>query len=133
LQGIGVSGDPGLLDAVVKDALGIGFNNLNYAYDSASGKPVSGAAILPIDNNNNGTADAEELLETKSEAVEMVANGKYPSPPARPLYLVTNGKPTGLTLAFIQWVLTDGQKYIDEVGYVQLSSDMLEAAQEKLR
>ena len=31
LQGIGVSGDPGLLDAVVKDPLGIGFNNLNYA------------------------------------------------------------------------------------------------------
>ena len=133
LQGIGVSGDPGLLDAVVKDSLGIGFNNLNYAYDSTSGKPVSGAAILPIDNNNNGTADADELLETKSEAVEMVANGKYPSPPARPLYLVTNGKPTGLTLTFIQWVLTDGQKYIDEVGYVQLSSDMLKAAQDKLR
>jgi phosphate transport system substrate-binding protein len=133
LQGIGVSGDPGLLDAVVKDPLGIGFNNLNYAYDSASGKPVSGAAILPIDSNNNGTADTEELLETKSEAIEMVATGKYPSPPARPLYLVTKGKPTGLTLAFIQWVLADGQNYIDEVGYIQLSSDILEAAKEKIK
>jgi len=133
LQGIGISGDPGLLDAVVKDSLGIGFNNLNYAYDSASGKPVSGAAILPIDGNNNSTADTEELLETKSEAVEMVANGKYPSPPARPLNLVTKGKPTGLTLAFIQWVLADGQNYIDEVGYIKLPSDMLQAAKEKIK
>jgi phosphate transport system substrate-binding protein len=133
LQGIGVSGDPGLLDAVVKDSLGIGYNNLNYAYDSASGKPVSGAVTVPIDNNNNGTADTDELLETKVEAVEMVANGKYPSPPARPLNLVTNGKPTGLTLAFIQWVLNDGQKYVDEVGYIQLPSDMLSAAKDKIK
>jgi phosphate transport system substrate-binding protein len=133
LQGIGVSGDPGLLDAVVKDSLGIGYNNLNYAYDSTSGKPVSGAVTVPIDVNVNGTADPDELLETKSEAVEMVANGKYPSPPARPLNLVTHGKPTGLTLAFIQWVLADGQKYIDEVGYIQLSSDILEAAKEKIK
>ena len=38
LQGIGVYGDPGLLDAVVKDPLGIGYNNLNYAYDPKTGK-----------------------------------------------------------------------------------------------
>ena len=88
---------------------------------------------MPIDSNNNGTADTEELLETKSEAIEMVATGKYPSPPARPLYLVTKGKPTGITLAFIQWVLADGQNYIDEVGYIQLSSDILEAAKEKIK
>ncbi len=133
LQGIGVSGDPGLLDAVVKDALGIGFNNLNYAFDAASGKPVSGTVALPMDANKNGVAEPEENLETKAEAVEMVKNGKYPSPPARPLYLVTKGKPTGLTLAFIEWVLKDGQKYIDEVGYIQLPADLLHTAQEKIK
>jgi phosphate transport system substrate-binding protein len=133
LLGIGVSGDPGLLDAVAKDALGIGYNNLNYAYDTTGGKPVAGAAIVPIDGNKNGTADTNELLETKAEAVEMVATGKYPSPPARALNLVTNGKPAGITMAFIQWVLTDGQKYIDEVGYIQLSSDMLQAALAKTK
>lgn len=132
LLGIGVSGDPGLLDAVVKDSLGIGYNNLNYAYDANSGKPVNGTLTVPIDANQNGKADPEELLETKAEAVEMVANGKYPSPPARPLYLVTKGKPTGLTLAFIQWVLTDGQKFLNEVGYIPLPPDMLAEAINKL-
>ena len=133
LLGIAVSGDPGLLDAVVKDSLGIGYNNLNYAYDASSGKPVAGTVTLPIDNNQNGKADTEELLDTKAKAVEMVANGKFPSPPARPLYLVTKGKPTGLTLAFIQWVLTDGQKFLNEVGYIPLPADVLDEAINQLR
>ncbi len=93
LKGIGVFGDPGLLDAVVKDPLGIGYNNLGYAYDNTSGKPVAGSVVVPVDVNENGVADPEEVLETKSAAVEAVANGKYPSPPARPLNLVTKGKP----------------------------------------
>jgi phosphate transport system substrate-binding protein len=133
LLGIGVSGDPGLLDAVVKDPLGIGFNNLNYAFDASTGKPVAGTVVAPIDNNKNGTADVEEIVETKATAIELVGNGKYPSPPARPLYLVTNGKPTGETLAFIQWVLTDGQQYLNEVGYVALPPDIIAEAINKLR
>jgi len=34
LLGIAVQADPGLLEAVVKDPLAIGYNNLNYAYDA---------------------------------------------------------------------------------------------------
>lgn len=133
LLGIGVTGDPGLLDAVVKDPLGIGYNNLNYAFDPTTGNPVAGTTIVPIDNDQNGKADDEEVVETKAKAIELVGNGKFPSPPARPLYLVTNGKPTGITLAFIQWVLTDGQQYLNEVGYVALPSDVINEAIKKLR
>jgi len=133
LLGVGVSGDPGLLEAVAKDALGIGFNNLGYAYDAASGKPVAGTTTLPIDINENGQADADEILETKAEAVEMVASGKYPSPPARILNLVTKGKPEGVVKAFIEWILTDGQQFVGEAGYVQLTHDQLDAALQKLR
>ena len=133
LMGIAVFGDPGVLEAVIKDPLGIGYNNLGYAYDADSGKPVAGAAVLPIDNNNNGQADADEILETKAEAMEMVANRKYPSPPARDLNLVTKGKPTGLVQAFMQWVITDGQKFVTEAGYVQLLKEQLEAGVQKLQ
>jgi len=133
LLGVGVFGDPGLLEAVIKDPLGIGFNNLGYAYDNTSGKPVAGAFVLPIDNNANGQADPEELLETKTEAMEMVAQGKYPSPPARAENLVTNGKPTGLVQAFIEWVLTEGQAFVGEAGYVKLTQDQLDASLKKIR
>jgi phosphate transport system substrate-binding protein len=133
LQGVGVSGDPGVLEAVVKDPLAIGYNNLGYAFDATSGKPVAGSNVLPLDSNGNGKADPEEVLETKTEAVEAVAAGKYPSPPARDLNLVTNGKPTGVELAFLKWILTDGQKYVGEAGYVQLPAEQLKAALQKLQ
>ncbi len=133
LLGIAVYGDPGLLEAVIKDPLGIGYNNLGYAYDMSSGEPVSGALALPIDVNENGAADPEEILETKQEAIEMVALNKYPSPPARPLNLVTHGKPEGLVASFIEWILVDGQQFVGEAGYVSLSADQLTASLEKVR
>jgi phosphate transport system substrate-binding protein len=133
LLGIGVFGDPGLVDAVVKDPLGIGYNNLGYAYDNASGNAVAGSVVVPIDVNENGKADPEEVLKTKTSAVEAVAAGKYPSPPARLLNLVTRGKPTGLVLAFIQWALSDGQNFASEAGYVPLTPDQKESATQKLK
>lgn len=133
LGGIAVFGDPGLLNAVVTDQLGIGYNNLGYAYDMTTGEPVDGAFILPIDQNSNGRADEDELLETKAEAIEMVATGKYPSPPARVLNLVTNGKPGGIVRDFIEWVLTDGQEFVGEAGYIQLTNEQLGASLEKLQ
>jgi len=133
LLGIGVYGDPGILEAVIKDPSGIGFNNLNYAFDAATGQPVAGAIELPIDINGNGQVDAEEKIDTKAKAIEAVATGRYPSPPARALFLVTKGEPTGPAREFILWVLTEGQQYIDEVGYVQLPSEQLQAELQKVR
>lgn len=133
LLGVGVNADPGLLEAVSKDPLGIGYNNLGYAYDLASGSPVTGVVIAPIDLNNDGQADDSERLETMPEAIEAVASGKYPSPPARALNLVTKGKPTGLVQAFIQWILTDGQALVGEGGYVQLTPEQLAESIEKVK
>jgi len=133
LLGIGVFGDPGLLDAVIKDPLGIGYNNLNYAYDMASGIVVAGAAILPIDVNGDGQIQPDESLMTKDDAVTAVANGKYPSPPARVENLVTKGKPEGLAQAFIQWILNDGQQYLEEAGYIPLTPDQMDASLQKVR
>ncbi len=133
LLGVGVNGDPGLLDAVIKDPLGIGYNNLGYAYDLQTGKAVAGAVIVPVDYNENGTADPDEVLDTMAKAVEAVASGKYPSPPARPLNVVTKGKPSGLMQAFIYWILTDGQKFVGEAGYVALPKELLDAGLQKIR
>ena len=125
LLGVGVYGDPGVIEAVIKDPLGIGFNNLNYAFDFQTGQPVTGASVVPLDVNGNGKADPDEVYDIKEQAVNAVATGRYPSPPARDLNLVTRGKPTGLVSTFIRWVLTDGQEYVDEVGYVPLTEEKL--------
>ena len=133
LLGIGVNGDPGVMDAIVKDPLALGYNNLNYAFDPGSGRPVAGAIVIPLDINGNGKADPDELLDTKEEALQAVASGHYPSPPARTLNLVTKGKPAGLAQDFLLWILGDGQQFVLATGYVQLSSDQLAQQQARLK
>ena len=126
LLGIGVYGDPGVLESVIKDPMGIGFNNLSYAYDFETGVPVAGIQIVPLDINSNGKVDPEEIIDIKEQALEAVSAGYYPSPPARDLNLVTKGSPQGLVREFISWVLSEGQVYVREVGFIPISQDKLE-------
>ncbi len=130
---IGVNGEPALVDTVIKDPLGIGFSNLNSIFDVNSGKLLSGALVSPIDINGNGQADSDEYFQNKAEAVTAVSSGKYPSPPSRFENLATKSKPAGLTLEFIEWILTDGQQYLDAAGYVPLAPDQQSDSLAKLR
>lgn len=132
LLGVGVYGDPGLAEAVRQNPLGIGYNNLNFAYDPTTGEPVAGIQVIPIDLNENGQIGPEEELDTKERALQAVAAGVYPSPPARELYLVTKGQPKGLVKEFIRWTLTDGQRFVEEVGYIPLAQTKLDSELAKL-
>ncbi|NTV62114.1 MAG: phosphate ABC transporter substrate-binding protein, partial [Oscillochloris sp.] len=60
LLGTAVNGDPGLAEAVRQDQLGIGYNNIAFAYDLSSGQQVAGLRIIPIDLNGDGTISADE-------------------------------------------------------------------------
>ena len=132
LRGIGVYGDPGLAEAVRKDPSGIGYNNLNFAYDSKSGLPMAGLRIVPIDVNENGKVDPKEVLDNKSKAIIAVASGVYPSPPARDLYLLSKKEFKGPAKDFVLWILTDGQKYVSDVGYINLRKDQIATDLKKL-
>ena len=133
LRGVGVYGDPGLLEAVGKDRLGIGFNNIGYAYDTASKKQLEATRVIPIDINENGRIDPEEdFYDTKDEIVQAIAEGLYPSPPARNEHLVAKGRFTGMAKDFVKWILTDGQKYVEEMGYVPLPSEVIQEQLGKL-
>ncbi len=132
LKGIGVYGDPGLLTAVQKDPLGIGFNNYNYVMDMKTGFTVPGVQVAPFDVNENGIVDPDEDISTKAKVIESIKKEVFPHPPARVEYFVTKGKPTGLTAEFIKYALTDGQKFLDEVGYIELPEETLEGELKKL-
>jgi phosphate transport system substrate-binding protein len=133
IQGIGVNGEPSLVDTVLKDPLGIGYSNLNSVFDLANGGVIPGALVAPVDVNANGQADADEIFKTTTEAVSAVASDKYPSPPARFENLATKGKPSGLTLSFINWILTEGQQYLTQAGYVPLTSEKQTESLNKLK
>jgi len=134
LTGTGVFGDPGIADAVKGDKMGMGYNNIAYAYDIKSRKPFEGITIIPVDINQNGKIDPEEnFYGTLDEIMKAIAEEKYPSPPARDLYLISKGDPAKKTVAeFLNWILTDGQKFVHEAGYVQLKPEKVNEQIEKL-
>lgn len=134
LLGVGIFGDPGLAEAVIKAPLSIGFNNTIYVYDINTGHKRPGVEVVPIDINNNGVIDADEnFYDTFNGVLEAIASGVYPSPPARELYFVSNGKPQKESVVkFIKWTLTEGQKYVTEAGYVPIDQDAINHYLEKL-
>ncbi|MDL2296424.1 PstS family phosphate ABC transporter substrate-binding protein [Bacteroidales bacterium OttesenSCG-928-B11] len=135
LEGTAVYGDPGLAQAIQKDKLGIGYNNLSYAYDEKSRKLNPGLSIIPLDVNGNGQIDPEEFFyDTKDEIVAAIADGRYPSPPARELFLVSKGVPEKAEVrAFMEFVMTKGQEFNIPVGYINLPQETLEKGLEMLK
>ncbi|MGA3013323.1 MAG: substrate-binding domain-containing protein [Bacteroidales bacterium] len=134
LQGLGVNGDPGIADAIRNNICGIGYNILNFVYDMETRNPYYGIDVLPFDLIGNGLFDPEENFYTNLDQVmNAIRNGIYPSPPARDLYFVSEGKPGNkIVLQFLNWVLTDGQKYLAEAGYVPVSPEKIKADFDKL-
>ncbi len=136
LLGVGVFGDPGLAQAVKKDPLGIGYNNIGYAYDATTRQQIKGLKVVPIDLNNNGKIDSDEdFYNSMNDLIAAIASGKYPSPPSRELFFVMKGSPKNSKVLtdFIRWVLTDGQKYVNEAGYISLPKERIESEQKKLQ
>lgn len=134
LMGIGIYGDPGMADAVKSDIYGIGYNNVIYIYDINSRKKHEGLDVIPIDINNNGMIDDDEnFYDTLDDIMKAIETEKYPSPPARELYFVAKEKPTNkIVIEFLKWIVTDGQAFVKEGGYVQLSEEKLSIERSKI-
>jgi phosphate transport system substrate-binding protein len=135
LKGLGVFGDPGLADAVKKDASGIGYNNVIYVYDLTSKNKHAGMDVIPLDINGDDQLTPNELFYSNLDSlVAAIGDGRYPSPPARELYFVSKGKPESeVVKAFLRWVLKEGQQYVAETGYISLSQEKIQAELDKLK
>ena len=96
-------------------------------YDQNTKKPFEGLAVMPIDVNGDGSISPDEYFyDTSTELIAAISDGRFPSPPARDLYLVTKGKPEDpVVVAFLEYVLTDGQKFAEETGYIGLPTEHL--------
>lgn len=131
LKGIGVYGDPGILEAVRRDPLGIGYNNLSYVF--TGDRLTRGIKLVPIDANRNGKADPEERIDSRDKAYKEIASGRYPA--SRREFFVTKGKPKGIVREFIEFALSDaGTRVLEDVGgYVPLSKSERSEQLEKIR
>jgi len=54
-------------------------------------------------------------------SVDTVNDGSYPI--SRPLYMYTAGEPSGVVKEYIEWVLTDGQALVPELGFVPIEGE----------
>lgn len=129
LLGTAVNADPGLAEAVRQDPLGVGYNNIGFAYDQTTELPIAGLQIIPIDLDGDGRlSDEENFYTTRDQLTAAIAAEVYPFPPARVLYLVTKGEPSPTIIDFYRWILNEGQAFVPDAGYVRLNEARLNEA-----
>jgi len=127
LKGIGVFGDPGIVEAVKKDRRGIGYANLNFAYDMKTGKPTGGIIVVPLEGAG------KSIYENKKTLMSAIASKEFPWPPARELFIVGKGKFGGESAKFVDWILNGGQAYVEDAGYVMLDEKTISEERGKIR
>lgn len=135
LEGTAVFGDPGVASVVQNDKVAIGFNNLAYVYDINTRLPYRNITVMPIDINNNSRVDpAENFYANADMLIEAILKDKYPTPPARDLYFVLKGKPTKPEVKlFLEFVLTEGQKYAIESLFIPLKEELRKIELDKIK
>ena len=112
------TGNAAIATKVNQNAGGIGYIGIGYAEQAKGVKMVSLSA----------DAESDAFLPTDAEAVYA---GEYPL--ARDLYVYVAGTPTGATLAWVEYILSDeGQAVVEEAGFYKLDADTLAAMKAKL-
>ena len=121
IRGKGISGDDKyLLSAVLKDTNGLSYNNLGYLYNLQTRKPIEGIVLLPIDINQNGRLDQEEKIYANlDQVIAYLENNPDEKgiPKAYVNFVFDKNKNRDALQPFLNWVLTEGQKYNHEFGF----------------
>ena len=128
-KGITLLQPEALKEAVRKDPGSIGFCRIGDLIDPVTGKFSEGLALVPVDKNRNGRIDFfEAIYESPEEFLRGVWIGKYPQSLCRDIYAVAGEKPkTRENVAFLQWVLTQGQNLLRAQGYASLTTTTLQS------
>ncbi|MFI3299730.1 MAG: PstS family phosphate ABC transporter substrate-binding protein [Rikenellaceae bacterium] len=124
LAGTAVYSDPGVASVVQRDKLALGYTSLAYAYNLRTGKFHRDIFVVPLDLNDDGVISLEESFYMDiAKFRKAVIEGKYPTPPARFLYFVIskNNKSPEVE-AFVDFILTRGQQYAPQSGYIPLDN-----------
>ena len=111
-----------VLAAVQTDPFAIGFCKLNELRANLSG--YENIRLLPIDKNGNGRMDNfENIYSNLDTFTHGVWIGKYPNALVNNIYAVAKSKPVDENeLAFLSWILDDGQMLLNSNGFCSLTS-----------
>lgn len=135
LKGKSVTGDDEMVSSVAKNPLAVGYCNLSFAFEMPTGKRKEHIQIIPFDldfDNLIGRTEAPfKDLETAHRSVWL---GVYPESLCRELVIGSPGAPVNpAILAFLGYVIGDGQEFVKNIGLCELSSVHLRYARESLK
>lgn len=128
IYGIAVTGDDRSLSAAVRnDLTGISYNNLGLVYNIQSRKVADSIAVIPIDINENGVIDSNEknyaTLDNVLDFIEQTGSKKIPQ---ENVNIVFNKRSVNKNaLDFLQWIITEGQQYNRQFGFLSLDKNVV--------
>ncbi|MDR1583141.1 MAG: hypothetical protein LBS55_07795 [Prevotellaceae bacterium] len=110
-----------LLQAISKDPTGITFNNLSYIYDLKDRQLKNEIALLPLDVKRGQL----EIIKSENldETISLLENEKIELVPVLNIGFVYD-KQAG-TQKFLKWIITEGQKFNHEFGFLQIDEKTL--------
>ncbi|MCD8044929.1 MAG: hypothetical protein LUH10_18010 [Tannerellaceae bacterium] len=132
LRGKKISGDDlFLLHALSKDETGIAFNQLNYLYDVETRRLKEELVLLPLDVKKDqlealNSGDMDEALEV----LEQQGSDLIPVQQIGFAYSTTQNEEVA---RFLTWVLTEGQRFNHQYGFLNLDEKTLSRQQNETR
>ncbi|WP_352422797.1 hypothetical protein [Proteiniphilum sp.] len=125
IKGRKISGDDiFLINAIQKDNSGVTFNNLGYIFDIETRGLKNGLALIPLDLKKEQREILQEadidktiaLLEKERISLIPVGNIGF-------TYQENNVR----AKRFLKWILSEGQKYNQEYGFLKIEETILSA------
>lgn len=123
IRGRSITGTEKMVEAIQKDPYAIGFLKLAEIMAISDGEINAGLSLIPVDMNGNAAIDKMEgNYQSVADLNHGIWIGKYPGALYSRLYAVANSRPSGDDeLAFLEWIISDGQQLLATSGYVALN------------
>lgn len=125
IKGRKISGDDiFLINAIQKDNAGVTFNNLAYIFDIETRGLKNGLALIPLDVKKD---QWEKLYEGDiDKTITLLEEEKIPLIPIEDIGFAYQGDNVEAK-RFVQWVLTEGQQYNQQFGFLKTEEPVLSA------
>jgi len=119
-----VEGKDEMMQRIRNDRYAVGFCRLSDMAKVEAGEADAGLCLIPVDLNANQKIDNfEDIYACTGDLSRGIWIGKYPRNLYNKIYTVAGDQPSGdPELAFLEWVVTDGQKYLAATGFSELVS-----------
>jgi glycine cleavage system H lipoate-binding protein/ABC-type phosphate transport system substrate-binding protein len=134
VEGIKSESAEEMISLIKKDPNAIGFCRITDILDPENQTLDENLKLMPIDRNGNGTLDYnEKIYDNLNSFNRGVWIGKYPKTLFNTVYSVSLKLPENDSeVAFLKWVITDGQKYLFSNGYTDLLVSERQSTADKL-